>query len=171
MVLTYEKSVFVGQTARGYLHTHLPDVYFHLQTAARFKVAALARDTSHFSSGSMGKDWKRWSRDVSREGLSRKLAGKHTPDEELQRKHQDVTRRSHLPVTLRPAVMVWPLSFSSPTPEPELVRVRPLARVGMGDVAAEDILSDIVVLARQGLTAPEGPCSELVLCLALLVRL
>ena len=97
------------------------------------------------------------------------MAGKHTPDEELQRERQALTRRSHLPVTLRPAVMVWPLSFSSSTPE--LVRVRALARAGMGDVAAEDILSDIVVLARQGLAAPEGPCSDLVLCLALLVRL
>jgi hypothetical protein len=42
------------QKARGYFHTHLPHAYFHLQTAARFKVAALTRDTSHFSSGSMG---------------------------------------------------------------------------------------------------------------------
>lgn len=155
MVLTYEKSVYVRKTARGYFHTHLPHVYFHLQTAARFKVASLARDTSHFSSGSMGKDGKRWARHVSREGLSHKLAGKHTPDEELQREHQAVTRRSHLPVTLRPAVMVWPLSFSSPTPE--LVRVTTLARVGMGDVAAEDILSDIVVLGGAGLDGAKRP--------------
>jgi len=94
-----------------------------------------------------------WARHVSREGLSRKLAGKHTPDEELQREYQAVTRRSHLPVTLRPAVMVWPLSFSSPTPE--LLRVRP--RVGLGDVAAEDILSDIVVLGGARLDGAKRP--------------
>lgn len=103
----------------------------------------------------MGKDGKRWARHVSREGLSRKLAGKHTPDEELSREHQAVTRRSHLPVTLRPAVMVWPLSFSSPAPE--LVRVTTVARVGMGDVAAEDILSDIVVLGGAGLDGAKRP--------------